>query len=412
MPLSGEALVVMMTFRHIAHFWLGPQGDEMRVRASWPRTLERVSHIGGSGFDQISKANTLVGIVGIFVGLYVYSSVALAEVEEEINKDDEDNYSYSIIELPRGTVANFSVDSIINIDRQPEFISSKDPTRFDEVLIPDAVWGLDASMGAHSNRVSDGFGWETHIISGVDLEMTGYWTNTIVDFRDGKGEYSLLPPPQFQVASCGGASAERSDLEHCNDRDNNSSQGLSNATTRQPDTSTSTTPDTNNTVILSNGDSPSSLNTQSNFPQPAPFVASMVRQLGNLTLQDPCDAAPVSCLTIYTDQPAMQFSSTTTAPALLTVSVPPPGLPIPPIDDLTPPIDPSPPENPPSPISVDFPGPGLDVPVFSLQPQKPIPEIPTWAMTVIGFGIVLFVFGTKRKNRVNPISIVDIAEGY
>jgi hypothetical protein len=109
----------------------------------------------------------------------------------------------------------------------------------------------------------------------------------------------------------------------------------------------------------------------------------------------------------------MQFSSTTTVPALLTVSVPPPGLPTPPTDDLTPPIDPSPPENPPSPISVDAPGPGLDFPLgFTPPTQKPIPEMPTWVMTVIGFGIVVFFFGTKRKNRVNPISIVDLSEDY
>jgi hypothetical protein len=109
----------------------------------------------------------------------------------------------------------------------------------------------------------------------------------------------------------------------------------------------------------------------------------------------------------------MQFSSITTTPALLTLSVPPSESLTPPIDDLTPPIDPSPPENPPSPIYVDAPGPGLDFPLdFTPPTRKPIPEIPTWAMTVIGFGIVVFFFGTKRKNRANPISIVDLSEGY
>jgi hypothetical protein len=33
-------------------------------------------------------------------------------------------------------------------------------------------------------------------------------------------------------------------------------------------------------------------------------------------------------------------------------------------------------------------------------------------MTVIGFGIVTFIFGTKRKKRVNPISIIDLSESF
>jgi hypothetical protein len=385
----------------------------MRVRAPWLKSLGPVSHVsGGSSFNQISKTNPLVNIIGIFLGVYVYSSAAFAEVEEEPNQD-EGKSSYSIITLSRGTTTtNLSVDGIINMDSQLEFPSSNDPDRFDEVLIPETVWSLDGSIGDHPGRVSGGFGSETHIFGG-NLEHTGFWNNAIDDFRGDKEKYSLLPPSQFQVASCGGGSAEHSNLDYCTDRDKNSSNSVSNADTLHGDPSTSTTPDTDNTVISPNGASSSSPVTQSNFALVTPAIASIPLRQWDLTLQDPCDAAPLSCLTIPIDQPAIQFSSTTTAPGVLTVSFPPADSPTPPIGDLTPPIDPSPLEVLPPPISVDVPGLGFDSPpVFTPPPQKPIPEISTWAMTVIGFSIVVLVFGTKRKNRVNPISIVDISEGH
>ena len=54
-------------------------------------------------------------------------------------------------------------------------------------------------------------------------------------------------------------------------------------------------------------------------------------------------------------------------------------------------------------------GPSLP-PVFPSQPLKPIPEASTWVMTIIGFSIMAFAFGKKRRSRINPISIIDIAE--
>jgi hypothetical protein len=101
----------------------------------------------------------------------------------------------------------------------------------------------------------------------------------------------------------------------------------------------------------------------------------------------------------------------------------------PPIDDLTPPIDVlaapidvlAPPINlalpvapPPTQLTfLDNPEPGPDLaPVFMPPPLKPIPEASTWVMTIIGFGIMIFVFMKKRQPRINPISIIDVSESY
>lgn len=403
----GDVLVIMMTFRHTAHFRLGPRGRR------------------NACLDLINNKHLLSCLIGISAGLYVYSSAAFAEVEEETNQD-EGKSSYSITALSHGTIANFSFDNFTNIDNQSELTWSKELNRFDEALIPEAVWALDANMEARPGRISGGVGSQTYTVFGGGLESMGFWTNEIVDFRDEKTRYSLLPP-QFQVASCGGSSSEHSDLDYCTNMDNNSDHDVGNANTSQRDSNSNTS---------TGSDTDSSVNSSSIAPSPspisqpsfAPFISplpSMSLQ-GDLTLQDPCNAASGSCLsTVTVDESAIQFSlettaqfsSTTTAPALVTVSVPisgpPSDSPTPSIGDLAPPSDSPPPQVTTPPISVDAPGPGSDWPLDVTPPsQRPIPEASTWTMTVIGFSVVVFIFGTKRKNRVNPISIIDISEGY
>ena len=399
----------MMTFWHITHFQPGPRRAKMRLRVpSWV------------------KANTLVGAIGIFVGLYGYSSAALAEVEDDVNQDDG-NSVYKISSLSRGVNANFSIDSLTNIDSQLEFSSPKDPSRFDEAVIPEAVWSLDSSIGDQPDRVSGGLGSETHIIFGNGLESIGFWKNKTTSFSSYERPYSLLPPPLFQVASCGGSSAEHSDLAYCSERHKNSHYSANDTNSLQgDDPSTSTMPDADNGIISADSDSSSTAATQSNLgpltppianaplwrgvfsPLTSPFPGAPLRQ-EDLTLQDQCNTVP--CLTVQVDTgpPAMQFNSTGTAPARLTDIVPPPDSPTPPIDGLVPSIDSSPPEYMSPPISGDVPGPVSDVPpVFTPPAQKPIPEASTWTMTVIGFSIIVCIFGRKRRTRVNPISIVDL----
>ena len=124
-----------------------------------------------------------------------------------------------------------------------------------------------------------------------------------------------------------------------------------------------------------------------------PAIADKSLLQGTLSVLGPCDVS-ASCASALIEP----LETPIDAPALE-----PPAL----IADLTP----SPyPETPaPSPIIyVDNPGPISDLPpVFAPQPLKPIPEASTWVMTVIGFSIMAFLFGKKRRPRINPISIVD-----
>jgi hypothetical protein len=412
----------MMTFRHTHIVDADPLGRRTLCEVPSLGSLKPLSHFNGwSRFKLSSKARVFFGII-VFVGTYACSSSALAEVEEdtnqEVNKSD-----YSVPTLSNNIMTNLLIDNytdedvasyLLNLDsshdhaefvdrnaeehagRQPAFSSSTNPHGFDDPLIPGTVWSLDASTGAHLDHIAEGSGSDIYAAFGGSPEINDFWIRANFGLwannNTGGAPVLLDTPLEFQVASCGGSSAERSNLDYCNNAKLTSDQ-LNDPSSKpvQSGSDTATQPASNN--VPSSGDGLVS------DAGPLPQIAPIMPQLqGTLSILGQCDVA-ASCVSVVVgaleppiDAPALE------APALEAPALEAPSLSLPY------------PETPaPNPIIyVDNPGPISDLPpVFAPQPLKPIPEASTWVMTIIGFSIMAFIFGRKRRPRINPISIID-----
>jgi hypothetical protein len=393
----------------------------MRSKVSLRRPLEPLSHlIDCLCLGVITKMRVFFFIVGALAGAYTSSSSALADVEEEVS-DEVNEYDYSMHILSGITITNHFVDNIINEDAKRYTIIIDSPrgnaeyaqrntgiyfsgraafhsSELDDVLIPDTVWSLDGSAGVHVDRISGGPGSEIYAAFGGRFELANFWYKSSPGLWGGNNtEEGLDLPislPPFQVASCGDGAAELSNLDYCSGND---IQAAGNGDTKtkivrhendNPKTSTTISADSN--VVLPSTAPSSSPNIPPNFAETIPASANTFQLREDPFLQVPYDdfsmfCAPTFCAPIPTDLP-------TDSPVAL-------------IDDQTPLVDLTPPVVlPPSTIVPGDPTPNLG--------QRPIPEAPTWVMTTIGFGIMVFVFGKKKKRRNNTISIIDASEAY
>ena len=358
-----------------------------------------------------NKSRAFLGIVVAVVGIYTCLPFALAE--EEDTSQDAGMPDSRMAAISRDTTTKLSIGDLIDEDNyryistinnsfddtEPERLGTKGyafshpafpPSKFDNVLIPETVWSLDASTGAHLDHISGGPGSDIYRVFGGSLRDNGFWFGDILHSlanKNGGASGLLVVPPGFQVASCGGSSAERGDLDYCNKM--KLITYLSSDPPKQSASDTATQAASNN--ALSSSDGPASdLSVQ-------PFTAPSTPNTAPLT-------------------PAIGYAYLLPGTILidpLETPVDAPGPVAPPIDVLAPPIDlPNPEAPPPGPIVyVDGPGPVSDLPpVFTPQPLKPIPEASTWVMTTTGFSIMFFIFRKKRRLRINPISIIDISE--
>jgi hypothetical protein len=414
---------------------VGPNSvDPRTLRASSPSSLKLLSQFNDRSRSSISgKARVLLGVIGIFAWTYSGSSSALAEGEEGAGQEIN-NPGSSIPTLSNGALTNLLTSSYADeevarylstldgsrnaadpLDRDvekyagshPAFRSSTNPEGFDDLLIPEAVWSLDASTGAHLDHISAGPGSDVYAVFGSRAEINDFWMRAMASSwiynNTNKASGFFFTPIQFQVASCGGSSAERSNLDYCDnvnllwDQQNDSP-----VKSQQKDSNTATQSASNN-GFSSNGPA-SSNSTAQPFTAPlSPVIADQALFANPLPLQEslnitgPCDVFG-SCAGVEIDP----LEAPVDAPAPEPVSL---------LGDLTPTI--VPPSSEPLPSGptdgVVDPGPTL-VPV--LRPFEPVttPEASTWVMTVIGFGFMAFTFGKTRRRRNNPISAIDVSE--
>jgi hypothetical protein len=399
------------------------QGGQIRAGVSQLRVLERLPHTSGnSRAELIGKMRAVLGIVGVFVGVYTYSLPVMAE-GEEVSSQDESTYGYETPIILRGLINN-----TIEMEDDTSFaLSTIDYYHINNVHIPATVWSLDVSTGVHLDRISGGSGSATYAVFGGRLERTDFWSRAILglwnDNITGPGPNLLITPALFQVASCGGSSAEHSNLDYCDSNDVNADKHNDNSKNDERDKGNSQGID-NNVIISNNTDDVTSSNNTSNtsFSSPgapfhiAPLMPSNFLTSGDLTLLGQCDGVSISCAPIDVEQPAapIDYSAPEFPTPPIDAQTPPiddtTQPPIAPVDDPTPPIDdPTPPiDDPTPPIEVVPPGSGGG----SSGSGRPIPEASTWVMTAIGFGIVTFVFRRKKNNRINSISIIDNTEVY
>jgi hypothetical protein len=415
----------------------------MPSRVSSHSSLDPLSQFNGrSRFNLSSKGRLFFSIIGVFAGAYACSSSALAEIEEDTNQG-VNNYNYSIPTSYDNIMTNLviynhtdedvarylsTLDSSHNgtdlIHRDAEtsngghtaFSSSTNPHGMYNPFIPEAVWSFDASTGAHLDNISGRPGSDIYAVFGGSPDLNDFLVRAVfASSADNNTDIAdlLFPPPKFQVASCGGTSAERSDLDYCNilklitDKLNDTS-----AQSKQSDIDIATqAPDEN---VLSSTDGPApDLGFE---PNVGPFIAAAVDNSllpAILSVLGACEVSS-SCASVLIDplETSADGGSALDAPTL-DLDPPPLDLDPPPlIAGLAPSLDPPYPETPaPSPIShVDDPEPISDLPPVFTQPLKPIPEASTWVMTIIGFSIMAFAFRKKRRPSINPISIIDVAE--
>jgi hypothetical protein len=376
------------------------------------KPLDRLPHRShNSRAELMEKMRALFGIVGVFVGAYVYSPSVMAE-GEEVSSQDESIYGS---DLP--TTISGIADHTINIEDDPASdLSSIDHYHINNIHIPDAVWNLDVSTDVHLGRISGGSDAATYAAFGARLKRADFWSQITLGLWNNNiantGQNLLIPPALFQVASCGGNSPEHSNLDYCNGDDVNVDKIDGNSNNNERNKNDPATQGVDNSMINSiNTSNAPSLNL-STSPNIGPLMPSQFFMSRDLTVVGQCDGVSIFCAPIGVELPA----------GLVDASQPPVDDLTPPVDDLTPPVgdltprvgDLTPPvgdQTPPvnlSPPGIDSSGLGVGDP--GSDPGRPIPEAPTWVMTTIGFGIFAFVFRKKKINHVKSISIIDNAE--
>jgi hypothetical protein len=376
----------------------------------------------GLPLQPICEMRAFLCIVGVVMGVFGSTSSALAEVEEATSQDgfvsdynqsafthdfivsfasyysnitahgDNNNPYLSAFHNNEAEFREYNTGDTSTITGRSEKAGSLE--NIDDVLIPATVWSLDVSTGVHLDHISSYFGYDLDILLGNHQRTHDFWMRMILGLRvdqstDKPSDAIPFSPLLFQVASCGGSSAEHRDLDLCNA--NYISTNL-NADSSKQDNSTNITiaPAPNNSSDAAIG--PSNSSTPSPSPpnletQPdtvldlSPLVPASVNNFavpGDLlsTLPDQCDDTSASC-TI--------------------TQITPIDAPTTPIDSAAPPdITPQDPV-----IYIGDPGPVSDpLPIFTPPPASPVPETSTEVMTMIGFGIMALVSRGRALNSI------------
>lgn len=398
-----------------------------------PRLVPRRS-IPSSGKNSrsegVGKVRALLGLVSLLTGIYVYSSSAVAEVEEDTDQG-ENKSSFVSATLSHALTIDFLINNYDNITIEdvakyllilndpssaagsvhPEsgtfpgshykFVYPAGSNEADSPLIPTAVWSLDTSTGVHLDHMSPGLGSETYTVFAGRRQSPFFWSKghpgLWTDNPDGGDPQLLITPQNFQVANCGGNSAEHSNLDYCINKKDKSNQQDDKSNQNQLNTKSSQIQSTNiddtlsaasTSIISSNGSNISSVS----FSIPDDLISQE-----GITFIVPCDSVSEPCVISKMDQPTT------------VINPPTPNSPTPLSDDPNSPIVPSPLEVlppevlAPSPVvSVDDPG----LPAFTPPPPvASVPEAPTWVMTILGFSVVAFIYRNRRYRSFNRLSM-------
>jgi hypothetical protein len=347
--------------------------------------LRRLS--AGSPLEAICEMRLLFCIVGIIVGISGSSSSALGEVEEPVSQDvsasdynqttpsldftvhlidnDDGNNSqlFHSTHSPLDAIYNDSeflhYNTNLTTGRRDPFDS---PENLNGVIVPAAVWSLDVSTGVHLDQIPHDSDFDSGMVVGSPGITPDFWTRLILGFWADKNTDRPSSPLQFQVASCGGASAEGPDLARCGIFDITDQSAGDPKETKQVNGSGTTVAPNNSSVAENESNPPSApnLSPPGTVRDLSPLTPASVDPLFVSSLLSPCVDTFASCTTALNEPPA--------------------------------PIDPGP-----------SPPPGIDPgpdPIFSPPPASPIPETSTEVMTMIGFGIMFLASRGRTNNSI------------
>src|ERR1700722_2223724 len=291
----------------------------------------------------LEPTRALLCIVGIVVGIAGSSSAALGDVEEPSSQDlSVSDYGETIssrdiiVNLITNLLDNYHgntsqrlhsnyspLDAIYN---DSEFLHYSTNTttggrdRFGSAenlgdeSIPAAVWSLDASTGVHLGHLSSDFGSDLGMVVGSPQRTPDFWTSLILgNDTDRRSNATLSSSLQFQVASCGGASAENPDLAHCGISDTADNSADDPKGIKQTTGSGTTVATNNNSGAENESNTPSPPNQQSqpgavlDLSPLTPASVNNVAAQGDPTfvspLLYPCVDTFAFCTTARTDQP-------------------------------------------------------------------------------------------------------------
>ncbi len=365
-------------------------------------------------FQVATTVRVLLSVVGVFAGVYAYSTSAMAEVED----DTRQGASHNLSNLSRELLIKLFYTQYDNITNEQDILkyrslfedsyngalparnggdaqtdrldsgNSTDRHSFGETKIPDTVWSFDSAEGAQLYPDPYQDKGEIYAVSGSRRASIEFWNGTFLDLFGWNNIYrelnSLADSELLQVASCASNSAERSNLDYCDtdieltsNYDNGNTLNKPNGFVYQ---------DSNDADLFS-GPSSNPINVTYDAPLTHSLWDTIPLQ-GDLILLSQCGGA-LACASIHVDLPAILVE-----------------LPTPPIDDLTIPIDlqPAGPE-----ILTGDPGFGSDPPGGSASlPAAPVPEASTWSMGLIGVGIIALVFRQRHKRAIKQASTIDV----
>jgi hypothetical protein len=338
---------------------------------------------------------------------------------EEVSSQDESTYGSNIPIFLRGII-----DNTTDIDSgDAGSLSDIDYIHMNNLHIPETVWSMGARTVDRLSRMSAEQDLITYAESGAHLESADFWSGTALGSWDGSAtdhaSNLLIPSALFQVASCGGDSAEHSDLNFCNiaEMNLNHLDNNPNSSTHINKNPNAQSPSGGPTTANKEADT---LSTVANIPSnPTPTPLSNVPASGDLTLAGQCGSVAAYCVPFRIELQATPPDPYAPDPSISPIGyqtptidqTPPIGDQTPPVGDQTPPTDQTPPIGDQTPPIGDPTPPGTLSSGSGGSPSeggtRPIPEAPTWVMTAIGFSVVAFIFRRKRHTLINSISIID-----
>ena len=376
----------------------GPMVGEKHITTSRLGVLRsRRRDIWSPPIKLADEASIAFHTVGTVILVLLSLSSAHAEIEE-IAAPDGALFDYSRQPLQTELIINplyrnnISTSVILNSD------SKINEYGMDTIVIPETVWSLDVSVGAHLREIS----WDPAAELEVTLRDDGrrineLWARKSSDLWVDKGLGGspiapVFPSVQIQVASCGSDAPEGTDLDYCDINTNNIS------TNKKPVT---IAPRNNNTSNIATASV--TYKSYDDKPQP-PVVLNPAEEIPDQqtlaaleSIDEQCVDGISSCLLdnnagsvlVKTSPPAT--SGDNSNEILIDVTIEQIYVTVPPAD-LLPGIDlPSPNQV----TDVDNPATGLlQLPAPPLAAPV-IPETSTWIMMMIGFCFLLLTRGAK-----------------
>ena len=220
LPCSGFRIELFSTQNN--------ESGEMGARRSSPRPRAVPLFRESLVFQVATTVRVLLSVVGVFAGVYAYSTSAMAEVED----DTRQGASHNLSNLSRELLIKLFYTQYDNITNEQDILkyrslfedsyngalparnggdaqtdrldsgNSTDRHSFGETKIPDTVWSFDSAEGAQLYPDPYQDKGEIYAVSGSRRASIEFWNGTFLDLFGWNNIYRELNSlADFRVAS-------------------------------------------------------------------------------------------------------------------------------------------------------------------------------------------------------------------